>query len=42
MSEVNMKSVESENIEKMNEMILKFRQCADTTSDLSNSVEKIH
>ncbi|GEM_PF-2419404 len=40
MSEVNMKSVESENIEKMNEMILKFRQCADTTSDLSNSVEK--
>lgn len=40
MSEGNKKSLESGNIEKINEMILKFRQCADAATDLSKNVEK--
>jgi len=40
MSDRNTKLLEVENAKKISEMILKFRQCADTAADLSNSIEK--
>ncbi|MCB2293635.1 hypothetical protein LGK95_08875 [Clostridium algoriphilum] len=40
MNDKNKKLLEVENVENISEMILKFRQCADTAADLSNSVGK--